>query len=76
MQAVICGSRLRWHLGLAVGFIPLLVTVVMAERLVADGTVASEQKIFDAQGNFGGVLDDDFFDNSIANIGDKEGWHS
>ena len=39
-----------------------------------DGTVASEQKISDTDGNFGGALDDnDFFGASVAGIGDLDG---
>ena len=39
-----------------------------------DGTVASEQKISDTAGNFGGALDNgDIFGGSVASIGDLDG---
>ncbi len=42
--------------------------------LNADGTVRSEQKISDAQGGFGGVLDNnDQFGRSVASLGDLDG---
>lgn len=40
----------------------------------ANGTVASQQKVSDTQGNFTGVLDmDDRFGQNIANLGDMDG---
>ena len=40
----------------------------------SDGTVDSEQKISDTQGNFGGTLDNfDRFGISVASIGDLDG---
>ena len=42
--------------------------------LNADGTVASEQKISETTGNFGGVLDNsDIFGTSVAALGDLDG---
>ncbi len=42
--------------------------------LNADGTVKSQQKISDTQGNFTGTLNNgDFFGNSVTNLGDLNG---
>ena len=54
-------------------FLSLAITFQQVSAL-SDGTVSSEQKISDIEGNFGGILMDiDFFGSAVANIGDLDG---
>lgn len=60
----------RW-LVIIVAFVVCLAVVGTARSQT--GTVLSHQKISDTQGNFTGILDNDYFGFSVASLGDLDG---